>query len=590
MDYTWSLKELYDGFETEQFKDDLASAKAFKDDFSAWASEELSCTQNAAEKIKKFIDFTNKGTKFRGLFLFCSLTLSTEAENSLALKNMSQLQGIMAELSKPNALFKDFLKNVDNLSEIIENNAELKGYEFVLKEMKESTKYQLTKEEEILLSKLTITGSSAWSTMYNQALSALKIPYTNPETGEARDITLPEIRGLASNRNADVRKTAFEAEIKSYKEVEKQAAAALNAIKGEANTVAAARGYESVLDMTLMQSRLEKEALDAMWDAIRESLPKFWAYLRHKGELLGDKDGIKYYNIMAPVGSAQMTFTYDEGIKYVIDNFRKFSDKLADFTQNAHENRWVDVYPRPGKRGGAFCAGITPVKESRILMNYSGSFSSVSTLAHEFGHAYHNECMKELSILNRSVPMPLAETASTFCETIISQEALKSASQEEKLFILDNLIMTPFQVCVDIYSRFLFEDAVINRRKSETLSSDELKKIMEESIKTAYGEGINQEILHPYMWVNKGHYYSAGLNYYNFPYAYGQLFASGLYSMYLEEGEAFVEKYDKLLEATGSNTLKGVGELCGIDITDKNFWKKSLKVTEDFIDEFLKLK
>ena len=587
MDFTWSLNELYEGFETEEFKTDLANYNLFKDEFSKWADAELTSCDNAYEKIKTYIDFRNKGTSFRSLLSFCHLTLSVESENTFALKNLIQIQNIQAELSKPTALFKSFLKQVDNLSEIIDKNPCLKEYEFVLKEMKESTKHQLTKEEEILLSKLEITGSSSWAKLYNQAMSSLTVDY--PENGEIKQITLSEVRSLSSDKNPEVRKNAFESEIKAYEKVEKQVASALNAIKGEAITVSKARGYESVLDMTLKKSRLEKEALDAMFSAIKESLPKFWAYLRHKGELLGDKGGIKYYNIMAPVGLVQMEFTYQEAVEYVINNFRKFSDKLANFTKMAYEKRWIDVYPRQGKRSGAFCSGLQPQKESRIMMNFSGSFSSMSTLAHELGHAYHNECMKDLSILNRDVPMPLAETASTFCETLICNEALKNATAEEKLFILDNSIMGVMQVCVDIYSRFLFEDAVICKRQNEILSSKELKEIMEESILTAYGEGINQEILHPYMWVCKGHYYDAGRNYYNFPYAYGQLFANGLYSMYLEEGSEFIQKYDKILESTGNHTLKDVGLLCGIDITDKNFWKKSLKITEDLIDEFLKL-
>ncbi|TGU86830.1 oligoendopeptidase F, partial [Mesorhizobium sp. M00.F.Ca.ET.186.01.1.1] len=192
-----------------------------------------------------------------------------------------------------------------------------------------------------------------------------------------------------------------------------------------------------------------------------------------------------------------------------------------------------------GKRGGAFCYNLHMVGESRIMANYTGSYNDVSTLAHELGHGYHGECLVQEAFYNSDYPMPIAETASILCETIIAKAALAQATPEEAFSILENDISGASQVIVDIYSRYLFESAVFARRSEGSLSVGELKELMLQAQKDAYGAGLDSSVLHPYMWVCKPHYYSADFNFYNFPYAFGLLFAKGLYAEYVKRGEAF---------------------------------------------------
>src|SRR5699024_2125153 len=293
--------------------------------------------------------------------------------------------------------------------------------------------------------------------------------------------------------------------------------------------------------------------------------------------------------LFAPIGEVDMSFSYEEAINYIVNNFRSFSDKLADFVQNAYENNWLDVEPRDGKRGGAFCANLHPIGESRVLANFDGSFSSMITLAHELGHAYHGLNLRQESILNSRYPMPIAETASIFCETIVVNAALKEATDKERLSILESSISDAGQVIVDIYSRYLFETELFNRRKSHPLSVDELKSIMMDAQLKAYGHGLDKNILHPYMWINKSHYYSAGLNFYNFPYAFGLLFSKGLYAEYLNKGEGFIEEYDDLLNATGKNNIKDVALRMDVDVHNPEFFRNSLKLIEKDIEEFIEL-
>ena len=584
----WSLKELYTSFDSPEFLDDLKRLDSLIEEFSNWADANLSTRDNPVEKMERFIKYSQKvSSLFTKLISFTSLTLSVESTNEIAQKYHDKLAVKGSNLTRPNVQFQSFLKELDNLEELIDTSELLKEHKFYLEEIKRQSKYMLSEKEELLISKLVNTGSSAWSNLQNKITSTLMVEVNI--NGEVKSLPLPAARNLAYDKDPNIRKAGYEAELKAYKKIEESSAAALNSIKGEVITLAELRGYKSPLEETLVQSRMDKETLDAMFTAIKEFLPVFRKYYRRKAEILGYKNGLPFYELFAPIGKVNRTFTYDEAMDYIIKNFRTFSDKLADFAKHAYENNWLDVEPREGKRGGAFCSNLHPIGESRIMANFSGSFSNMTTLAHELGHAYHGACLKDESILNSRYPMPIAETASIFCETIVVNAALNEANDEEAIGILEASISDAGQVIVDIYSRFLFESELFQRRKNSTLSVNELKEIMINAQKEAYGDGLDENYLHPYMWLNKPHYYTASRNFYNFPYAFGLLFSKGLYAEYLRRGKEFVEQYDELLRATGKNNIKDVAKMVNIDVTDPEFFRSSLRLIEKDIEKFLEL-
>ncbi len=354
-------------------------------------------------------------------------------------------------------------------------------------------------------------------------------------------------------------------------------------------TIAKKRGYTSPLEMTLVNSRMDQETLDAMMTAIKEYLPYFHKYLNKKANMLGYEKGLPFYDLFAPVGNVDLRYSFEEAKDFIVDNFSSFSQKLGDFANQAFDNQWIDAEPRAGKVGGAYCNNLHMIKESRIMANFSGSLNDVTTLAHELGHGYHGDCLNNETGLNSDYPMPIAETASIFCETIVTNAAIKDASDDEALVILETDIMGSNQTIVDIYSRYLFETELFNRRKEASLSVDELKEIMMNAQKEAYGDGLDHDCLHPYMWACKPHYYYFDANFYNFPYAFGLLFAKGLYAKYLEIGEAFIPKYDALLAATGKHNVKDVLAIMDIDAHDPEFWRSSLEIIKEDIEKFLAL-
>lgn len=588
MDMKWSLNELYSSFESNEFKKDLKEVDEQIEKIKKWVELNLNSKDKAVEKIEEYINLNIRFRKiFTKLMTFANLTISVDANDEKAAKVIDILQMKYAELTEPTVRFKKWLGSFNNLEELIEASKLLKEHEFYLFELKEKSKYLLDEKEEKIIAKMSNTGSKAWSKLQKVLSSTLLVDIE--VEGEQKKLPLPIVRNLAFSKEAEIREKAYYAELKSYEKIAQSSAACLNGIKGEVITVSEMRGYNSPLEETLINSRMDEETLNTMFMALKESLPVFHKYYRVKSKILGHKNGLPFYDIQAPIGNINRQFSYNDAREYIVKNFRTFSDKLADFADYAFENRWIDAEPREGKRGGAFCSNIHAIGESRIMTNFNGSFNNVITLAHELGHGYHGSLLSKESILNSSYPMPLAETASTFCETIVMNAALKEASKEESISLLESSISEAGQVIVDIYSRFLFESELFKRRKKGSLSVNELKEIMVAAQKEAYGNGLDYDYLHPYMWINKPHYYYGNRNFYNFPYAFGLLLSKGLYAQYLEEGKEFVEKYDEFLKATGKNNIIDVARIVGIDVHSIEFWRSSLKLIEEDIERFISI-
>lgn len=587
MDYTWNLESIYPSFESAEYLEDIQDIERLIEKLNAdcdlWATSAnpLKALEAALE------DFNTVYEKIGTTLGYASLKFEANTSDTVAIAHYEKGEKRITDLTRPDVKLTRFIGGLPNLEDLIAKSDALKEHAFYLKRQAERFKYMLSDEEEILIAKLMTTGSSSWSMLQSKLTSKLKVTVNYGDKEEI--ITLSEVRALAHEGDVLVRKAAYEAELAASATIDEAVGTALNAIKGEVLTTSDKRGFESPLAEALFKTKMNQETLNALIGAIEDYLPKIRTYFKQKAKILGDENGLKFYNLFAPIGSASKKYTYEEGMAFVIENFHTFSTELGQYANRAFTERWIDVEPRPGKVGGAFCAGVDKKKESRILLNYKGNLGDVITAAHELGHGYHNETLKHCSSLNIDVPMPLAETASTFCETIVGRAALKSVSEAEQITVLENALQDASQCIVDIYSRFLFESRLFEQRKEGSLSVETLKSYMLKAQEDAYGDGLDPGYRHPYMWLNKGHYYSAGYNFYNFPYAFGLLFAKGLYKLYQLEGASFIPKYNELLAFTGQETIENVCASVGIDVTTKDFWYKSLDVIVEDIDAFVRL-
>ena len=449
------------------------------------------------------------------------------------------------------------------------------------------------------------TGGDAWDRLHEQLISNLK----DEETGK----TFNELRNDAYSADAKTRKLAYQKEIALLRQNEIAFAACLSNLKGETLTLNRRRKWQNPLDRSLASARLSKNTLDALISAIEESLPMWREYFRLKADFLHkngltestDKTALAFYDLFAPMnthavvehvetthdGYSETTtnghsefisesllsknWTFDEARDYIIERYSSFSAEMGEFAKKAFSENWIDAEVRAGKVGGAYDEDFPLGHQSRIMTNFTGSFSDIITLAHELGHAYHFSCMKGKPAAFFSYPMTLAETASTFAETIVKQDMISKCTEAEKIQILDLDLQDVSQVLVDILCRFYFEKSVFEEREKGELNASDFCRLMRDAQEKSYGSGLNSE-RHEYMWAVKSHYYSTGLDFYNFPYAFGQLFAAGLYARYQKEGASFAKTYAELLSNTGNMSCEDLCARAGFDITKKDFWQSGI--------------
>lgn len=582
----WNLSNIYPSFDSESFKNDLQRIDKELSGFLNWMDENLINEGNGLEaKLEYVINKLNELSLLAGkLYNYASLTLSANANDEIAAKFLDVIRSKFVNLSLARTKLRKFLKNVEiDFSNL--KSEELKSHKFFIKEQKMLSKYLLSENEEKIISLMRLTGGNAWNNLYEKTTSNLLCEVEI--NGELKKLPLMRVRNMAYDESAEIRKKAYEAELKACENASQVVAQCLNSIKGEFLTEVNLRGYSSPLEPMLMENRISKETFDAMMSAVKGSMPILRKYLRKKAELLGHKNGLPWYDLFAPIGGYNKKWSFDEARKFIVEKLSNFSDELGKFIDNAFENHWIDAETRPGKRGGAFCSSVKALKESRILMSFDGTLDNVLTLAHELGHAFHNYCLKDETPLNSTTPATLAETASIFNETLLMNQIKNEATlKDEKLALLDKELSDAVQIIIDIYSRFLFESEVFERRKSGPISVEEFKEIMLKAQKEAYGEGLDENYMHPYMWLVKPHYYSPTFHFYNFPYTFGMLFGLGVYSM--KDNPNFFEMYKKLLSSTGKGTAEEVAMSVGIDIQKEEFWKNSLSVIEKAVDEFVR--
>lgn len=581
MTEVWNLERIYNGFEDPAFSADFEALKAAVADAETLAKNIAG--MEPLEGLRTGITLTEKVQQLTmKLGEYAMLRQSVNAKDAEAGSQMGRIMGVASGFAGPEAAFKAWAAKLPDLMALVRGDEMLKEYAFLFENLLDSSRYLLGDLGEKIMARMSISGGSAWEELQQYLTSTVPVSY------RGQTLNLSSVRNLAYDPDPQVRKDAYEAEIACYGAIKDPVAFALNSLKLETISDCQLRGYASPLERTLKQANMEQATLDAMLGAMDEYLPKFWQYLKAKGKALGHENGLPWYDLFAPMGNSSTKFTIEEARDFLVKLFAGFDQELSDMVAEAFDNSWIDFYPRSGKRGGAFCAGVECLGESRILTNFDGMFTDVVTLAHELGHAFHNQCIRDHRPLNHDYSMPVAETASTFNECVVMASAIKqAASKDEQLALIESQLQDATQIICDIYSRFRFEKMVFDHREEQFMHADTLCGFMLEAQKQSYGDGLDHNCLHPYMWVCKGHYY--GSTYYNFPYAFGGLFARGLYALYEKEGAAFVPRYKKLLHTTTVATAENTAKVAGIDLTDKNFWRGALQTIADQIDLFCAL-
>jgi pepF/M3 family oligoendopeptidase len=593
----WDLSNVYPSLDSKEFKASVEDYKKQVAAFERFFKNKLSKT-NARTKagelaplVGKAIDQINRIQSLSATIVpFIYSYVTTDSRDKQAMKALSEFEQASLPMHQLMTQFTAWIGQLaPRIDQIVKGSKSAKEHEFMLREAAEQSRYLMSEAEESLAAEMSLSGGNAFDKLQGTVTSQLSVDFELD--GKVQKLPMPALINLRSHPEEDTRRRAYEAENKVWDEVKDTLAACLNGVKGEVNTLNKRRGRKDAIHSSLDAARMDRKSLDAMLSAMRDSFPMFRRYFNAKAKKLG-KEKLAWWDIFAPVGRTDKVYSFEEARDFILENFGRFSPDLSSFAKRAFDNGWIDAEQREGKRGGAFCMEVQNVKESRILSNFDGSFDQVSTLAHELGHGFHNECAYQAgkTVLQQATPMTLAETASTMCETIVTEAVLANTTDpQEELAVLEAQIQGASQVVVDIYSRYLFEKEVFERREQSELSADDFNDIMERAQKETYGDGLDERYLQKFMWTWKPHYYSTGLSFYNYPYAFGLLFATGLYAIYKQRGEAFVEDYKNLLASTGEEKASVLAKRFGIDITKRKFWDDSLAIIGQRIDRYCEL-
>jgi len=585
---TWSVTDVHESLSSRSFVDAMERIGAqvhrlesLFDELDIRATDDVRVDPETGRRVDRAVmAFNETVADLEVLEAYVYATVSTDSRDETAQSSLSELDVLGSRVAPLLARLADFVDahGVDALASVSD---EARDHHGPLTRLAARSAHQMSEVEEGLYAELSTTGSSAWGRLQADVTSQLTIDVELP-SGRTR-LPMPAVRGLASDADPLVRRAAYDAEMIAWPSVATACAAAMNAIKGEANTVNRRRQWDAPIDASLYANSVSRATFEAMQSAVTASLPAFRTWMRTKASLHGHTEGLPWWDLVAPLPVSARTVTWDDSIDLVRSAFGEFSSSLGSLVDRAVSESWIDAPPREGKVGGAFCMPFVDDR-SLILLNWSGSLESTQTTAHELGHAYHNVQLAGRTALQKRLPMALAETASIFCETLVVEAGLERLSGLDRLALLDVDLQGSNQVVVDIHSRFLFETEVFARRQRRTLGVQELNEMMLDAQARAYGDGLDLETRHPHMWVLKPHYY--GSHFYNWPYTYGLLFGLGLYARFRDDPDRFRAGYDDLLSRAGMNTAEELGQAFGLDVTDEAFWTASLDVLRARMDEY----
>jgi pepF/M3 family oligoendopeptidase len=596
----WNLTSVYPSFDSPEYREDKRLLgerirelrELLKDPIPAEPAEA------ALRTLSLIRAWEAAGDRAENLGAYAEAVYGADTRDSRALAEINAIEAARLPLGKAEAILRNRLaEQGELLRRLAQTDPNLGPYAFFIGEALKRAAFQMTPEMEDLANDLARSGGDAWTRLHGAISSTVQVPW-DPAAGEMK--TVIALRDLAFSPDRALRERAYRAELEAWKSMELPLAAALNGVKGTSVTLDYRRGWRGTgqnpasaaaraLGKSCFQSRIAEGTLEALISAMEASLPLFRRYLRAKAVHLG-LSACAFYDLFAPLGTKAGPYRWEEGADFIVQRFSAFDPEMGAFARRAFDESWIDAEGREGKVGGAFCIDFPLAGESRILCNFEGSFDSLSTVAHELGHAWHHELLKDLPRSRSGYPMTLAETASIFAETIVLEGALAEArgpdGAAERLELIEGNLKDSCQVIVDILSRFYFERELFMRREQAELSPAELSAIMIEAQLKTYGDGLDPRFLHPYMWAVKSHYYSPGLAFYNYPYAFGLLFSLGLYARYQREGPGFAAAYRDLLRLTGQASAEEVARSAGFNIADEEFWRGGIAIIGKRVEEF----
>jgi oligoendopeptidase F len=460
---------------------------------------------------------------------------------------------------------------------------ELAGFRHFLGALRKYAPYTLTEGEEKLAEVKNLTGRSAFSQLYTEVSSRIRIPL-EVEGGEKKEVNVSEARALRSSPDRALRRRATDGLMGAFEAQSHVLNFCFNTLFQDHALDVQQRGYKSVHEPTFLDDELTSEVVEKLMATTEAHYPQAQRYMKLKARALGLSD-FSSHDVLAPLSSSEKKIPYPEGKRLVLDAFNAFDPRFAQIAGEFFDKRWIDVMPRQGKRDGAFCSGMLPSLHPYVLLNYNQRIEDVSTLAHELGHGIHFYLSRRNSPLNFWATTPMAETASVFGELLLMRRLME---QEKDKAVRRNLLGVRIEdILSTVFNQVSYtrwEMKAHARRSEGVVPAEELSKLWMGERQRLYGDAVKFLPQDRWGWISIGHF--VHYRFYCYSYAFGQLLVLALYQRYQDEGQAFVPRYVELLSSGCSDTPQALLKGVGVDLADPKFWERGFDTLKVLLDEF----
>lgn len=591
---TWDLDSIFpNGSESKELSQRMTQlteqTKEYHQLITEWTPESAQGKEQFAEILTLQVKISNGFSQCNS---FLTALISANTNDTKAKILSGDLYNLLPAIQLAETIFT---KKITEISaehwQALLAEEPFKTMAFRLNELRRDGKKLLSEQEENIINTLSLDGLNAWSTHYDTIVASIVIPFEE-KNGSVTELSA----GQAFNRmmgdpDKEVRQRLFTAWEKAWSGKASILADTLNHLDGFRLSDYKLHGTTDYLENPLNYNRMSQETLTVMWETIQKNKQPFVDFLTRKAQLFG-KEKMDWQDQDAPIilgDLEEKTYSFDQAAAFILENFRKFSPKMADFAQMAFEKSWIEAEDRPGKRPGGYCTELPETQESRIFMTFGNSINEVATLAHELGHAFHSSVMWDLPSLNREYAMNVAETASTFAELIVADATLKEAKSDvEKINLLDTKMQNAIAMFMNIHARFIFENNFYQARQKGLVAEEDITELMLAAQKESYKDSLGS--YHPHFWASKLHFFIDDVPFYNFPYTFGYLFSMGIYAYANQQGSSFEDQYIALLRDTASMTSEELAKKhLNVDLTKPDFWQAGIDQVLKDVEQFMTL-
>jgi len=585
----WDLSSLYSGFDDpridQAWDKAMRDADAFETDFRGKIeSADLTPATllDALERIERLSQESAKPA------IYGHLVFATDTGNPKVGAFMQKQMEKSSELSVKLMFFELELQAAPEETVVRALKDErLAKYRHFVHTARKFSPYRLKEDEEVILEEVANTGSRAWQRLFEEVTSNQIFRVTKPGATEPEEMSQSEILALLREPDRELREAAAEGFSSGLKEMERVLVFTYNNLLQDKAVEDRLRKLEYPEHSRHLSNELDRETVDLVMRLCREHYGMVERFYLLKREILG-LPKLTHIDRYAPLFEAKEQVGYDRAREIVLESFGKFSEELEARAREFFDKGWIDAEPRPGKRGGAFCASITPDLHPVVFLSYLNKMDDVMTLAHELGHGVHGSLSRAQSYFNFHGTLPLAELASTFGEMLVFERVTAEADLRDRLALYAEKIEGVFATVFRQAAMFRFEQRCHETRRAEgELTPEQFGEIWQEELQAMFGKSVELGEEHRSWWSYVGHFIA--VPFYVYAYSFGELLVLSLYQMAKREGPSFEKKYVELLRLGGSRTPQELMETVGVDLKSEAFWRGGLSALDTLVTEFERL-